>query len=196
MRKIYVELNANKTIRFTPTSYTVNDTVELTINGISYSVQGTGTLSTTIDNFILANKRAIGDFHNCFIEDNGSYIDLNNVSSIRTISANNATITPPFETEDRCSINVDLFGTDVLNENIEFFISDKNNLGSVSLEFSSSEKALNGLSLIKDASTRNGTYPYNLNGAYKASLYDGAITTEDGVLLTTEDNVVIITEQA
>lgn len=173
--QLYLALNANESIDVTPTAYTTNDTISVSIDGIVYSVTGTDTLSTTIDNFISAHKQAISDIHNGYLVDRSTYIEIVNVSKIRNVSATNATVSGVRPTEGYTNIVGEEFQIIQNGSSIELFTGSfkGGNLRQFTFQFDSVYKADDAVNQINSSLSYWNKYPYNLNLPYLASASSG-----------------------
>jgi hypothetical protein len=196
-RNLFLVINGNGSINITPTAFTVNDTVSVTVDGSTYSVVGTGTLSTTIDNFVSAHKQVLSDFHNIFVSDATTHIEFSNIADTRSITAVNALVGARYQTEDASVILGTHFQSEEASNEIEVYFGsfEDGDQKFFLMEFENSYQRERGLEEIKNALRQGAKSGYNINLPYKAYLVKNALITEAGDFLTTEDGNILTTEQ-
>lgn len=194
---LFLIINGNGSVNITPTAFTVNDTVSVTVDEFTYSVEGTGTLSTTIDNFIASHKQVLSDIHNIFVSDATTHIEFNNLADTRNITAVNALVGVIGQTEDASIILGTHFQSEENSKEIEVYFGsfEGGDKKFFLMEFENIYQRERGMNEIKNAIRQGSKSSYNINLPYKAFLVKNALITEAGNLLTTEDGNILTTEQ-
>lgn len=145
----------------TPTSFSTADELTVTIDGVAYSVTGTGSVGTTIDAFVLAHANALSVLHNILATDGTTVLNLYNTDAARTISATNGTLGARSAIESEGMLSLSDNDTFVLSSST--VVLNRSTLSGSSYDaatftFANATEAARGLAAL-EAFLQNGTRP-------------------------------------